>query len=91
MIDLHPAAQRAVGVVTSVADYQLGFATPCPDASVGDLIDHIGVFAVRFAAAGRKESAGRTSPPPRPSGTNLEPSMWNPFGATALWPAMNPS
>ena len=75
MIDLHPAAQRAIGVVTSVVDDQLGLPTPCPDSSVGDLIDHIGVFAVRFVAAARKESDGNTSPPPRPSGTNLE-SGW---------------
>ena len=73
MIDLHPPAQRAIGVVTSVGDDQLGLPTPCPDASVGDLIDHVGVFAVRFVAAARKESDGRMSPPPRPSGTNLEP------------------
>lgn len=72
MIDLHLAAQRAIGVVTSVVDDQLGLPTPCPDASVGDLIDHVGVFAVRFVAAARKESDGRTSPPPQPSGTNLE-------------------
>ena len=73
MIDLHPAAQRAIGLVTSVDDDQLGLPTPCPDSSVGDLIDHIGVFAVRFVAAARKESDGNTSPPPPPSVTNLEP------------------
>ena len=73
MIDLHPAAQRAIGLVTTVDDDQLGLPTPCPDSSVGDLIDHIGVFAVRFVAAARKESDGDTSPPPPPSVTNLEP------------------
>lgn len=75
MIDLHPATQRAIGVVTSVVDDQLSLRTPCPESSVGDLIDHVGVFAVRFAAAARKESDGPSSPPPRPSGTNLE-SGW---------------
>jgi uncharacterized protein (TIGR03086 family) len=73
MIDLHPSADRMLGVVISVGDDQLGHPTPCGDASVGDLIDHVGVFAVRFAAAARKETDGRTSPPPRPSGDNLEP------------------
>jgi uncharacterized protein (TIGR03086 family) len=73
MIDLEPAAQRATRVITSVADHQLGLLTPCPDASVGDLVDHIGVFAVRFTAAARKQSDARTPAPPPPSGTNLEP------------------
>jgi uncharacterized protein (TIGR03086 family) len=72
MIDIHPAAQRTISLVTSVADEQLGLPTPCPEACLGDLIDHVGVFAVRFVAAARKESDGRTSPPPPPSGANLE-------------------
>jgi uncharacterized protein (TIGR03086 family) len=75
MIDIHPAVQRTISVVTSVEDQQLGLPTPCPDANVGDLIDHLGVFAVRFVAAARKESEGGTSPPPPPSGANLE-SGW---------------
>jgi uncharacterized protein (TIGR03086 family) len=72
MIDLQPATQRTIDVVTSVADDQLGLPTPCPAACVGDLIDHLGVFAVRFFAAARKESQGRTSPPPPPRRANLE-------------------
>ena len=42
-------------------------------ACVGDLIDHLGVFAERFQAAARKESEGRTSPPSPPNRANLEP------------------
>jgi len=72
MIDLHPAAQRTIGVVVSATDDQLALPTACPDATVGDLIDHVGVFATRFAAAARKDSEGRTSPPPPPNGANLE-------------------
>ena len=72
MIDLHPAVERTIAVVTSVADQQLAVPTPCPDVCVGDLIDHLGVFAVRFAAAARKETEGRTSPAPPPSSSNLE-------------------
>jgi uncharacterized protein (TIGR03086 family) len=73
MIDLHPAAQRTMGLLASVADEQLALPTPCPASSVGDLIDHIGVFAVRFLAAAHKDSTDRASPPPAPSGANLEP------------------
>ena len=72
VIDVHPAAQRTIGVVTAVRDEQLSLPTPCPEACVGDLIDHIGVFAVRFAAAARKDAEGRSSPPPPPDGANLE-------------------
>ena len=72
MIDLQPACERAISLVTSVGDDQLGRPTPCPDASVGDLIDHLGTFAVAFAASARKETSGRDSPPPPPSATNLE-------------------
>src|SRR5215207_7005997 len=63
MIDLEPAAQRATRVITSVADDQLDLPRPCPDACVGDLVDHIGVFAVRFTAAARKQSHASTSGP----------------------------
>ena len=73
MIDLHPAAERTASLVTSLADDQLDRPTPCPEARVGDLIDHLGVFAVRFLAAAHKESGDRTTPPPPPSRANLEP------------------
>jgi uncharacterized protein (TIGR03086 family) len=73
MIDLHPAAQRTISLVTSLVDEQLDLPTPCPEARVGDLIDHLGVFAVRFLAAARKDSEGRTTPPPPPDRANLEP------------------
>ena len=73
MIDLHPAAERTASLVTSLADDQLDLPTPCPEARVGDLIDHLGVFAVRFLAAAHKESGDRTTPPPPPSRANLEP------------------
>src|SRR5215213_4857324 len=73
VIDLEPAVQRAIAVITSVADDELGLPTPCPDACVGDLVDHIGVFAVRFTAVALKQSDGETPAPPPPSGTNLEP------------------
>ena len=72
MIDIHPAAQRTCGLVAAVADEQLLLPTPCPDACVGDLIDHLGMFAVRFTAAARKDADGLTTPAPAPSGSNLE-------------------
>jgi len=72
MIDLRPAAQRTIGLVASVAEGQLDGPTPCPGMCVGDLIDHIGVFAVRFVEAAHKNTGDRTSPPPPPDVANLE-------------------
>ena len=72
MIDLHPPAQRIVGLVTSVTDDQLGRPTPCGVMRVGDLIDHLGLFAVRFVASARKNTGDRTSPPLPPDAQNLE-------------------
>src|SRR5262245_29265531 len=73
MIDIHPAAQRLTGVATAVGDDQLGLPTPCADANVGDLIDHLGVVAVRFVAAARKDLEVGAAPPPPPSSADLEP------------------
>jgi uncharacterized protein (TIGR03086 family) len=72
MIDIHPAAQRTIGLIASITDEQLSRPTPCPESCLGDLIDHVGVFAVRFGDAARKESDGRNSRPPPPSADNLE-------------------
>ena len=72
MIDLQPAVQRTTTAVTSIDDDQLGLPTPCPDMTVGDLIDHIGTFAMKFAEVARKEPESGTRPP-RPAAANLEP------------------
>ena len=72
MIDLRPAAERTSILITSVAEDQLGLPTPCPEMTLGDLIDHIGMFADRFAAAARKDLGDRPWPPPRPSREHLE-------------------
>jgi uncharacterized protein (TIGR03086 family) len=70
MIDLQPAAQRTLGVVTSVADDQLGLPTPCPASSVGDLIDHVSSLSVAFRRAARKDAEGATAAP-QPDAANL--------------------
>lgn len=58
-------------MIRSITDDQLHLPTPCADMCVGDLVDHVGVFAVRFAESARKDTGGRTSPPP-PDVANLE-------------------
>src|SRR6266849_3394556 len=64
MYDLNPATRMLASLVAKVGDAQLGAPTPCPEYTVGDLLDHIGGVAVAFASAARKENGPNASPPP---------------------------
>ena len=55
-IDLRPAAERTAGLVQHISDDDLTKPTPCPAASVGDLIDHIRTFSTAFTSRFRKAS-----------------------------------
>lgn len=55
LIDLEPAASRMVRLVQAVPDDALGRPTPCAAYTVGDLLDHIGGFALAFRAAAVKQ------------------------------------
>jgi uncharacterized protein (TIGR03086 family) len=57
-LDLRPAAERLARLVQAVPDDGLARPTPCARYTVGDLLDHIGGFAVAFAAAARKTPLG---------------------------------
>jgi len=52
--DLEPAARRMASLVEAVPDDALDRPTPCERYSVGDLLDHIGGFALAFEAAAVK-------------------------------------
>ncbi len=54
--DLHAAAAVMAELVGTVSDDQLTEPTPCPDYSIGDLVDHIGGFAMAFTWAANKEA-----------------------------------
>ena len=56
LIDLRPAADRLAAIVRGVRDDQLDAPTPCPEYTVGDLLDHIGGLAKAFTWAATKES-----------------------------------
>jgi uncharacterized protein (TIGR03086 family) len=58
-------------LLASVDDQQLTAPTPCPDTTLGDLIDHVGTFSRAFVAVARKEVAATGAPPP-PDAANLE-------------------
>jgi uncharacterized protein (TIGR03086 family) len=64
MIDLRPATDRMAALVDGLADEQLALPTPCGAATVGDLVDHLGMFASNFIKVARKELDEASSTPP---------------------------
>ena len=72
--DLHGAAGRMARLLEAVPNGSLGAPTPCPDLSLGALIDHVGGFVTVFAASAKKEIGELTAPPPDPRADNLEPA-----------------
>ena len=73
MIDIAPAASRVAALLAGTTDDQLAAPTPCPDTTVGDLIDHVGGLTLGFTATAAKQRDAMSGPPPRPSAANLEP------------------
>ena len=60
--DLDPTARRVADLLMSVPDAALTDPTPCPEYTLGDLIDHIGGCALAFADAARKVGGEAASP-----------------------------
>ena len=62
--DLSAAAAALAELIRNVSDDQLTGPTPCPEYSVGDLVDHVGGFAMAFTWAANKEAppAGAQGP-----------------------------
>jgi uncharacterized protein (TIGR03086 family) len=54
MLDLEPATRVLAGLVDGVRDEQLTAPTPCTEASLGDLIDHVDGLSLAFTAAATK-------------------------------------
>jgi uncharacterized protein (TIGR03086 family) len=82
-IDLTPATQRLAALVREVRDDQLLDPTPCPEYTVGDLLDHIGGLPAAFVGAATKQP-GDIAPPG--NGANL-PEGWRvtfPDGLAAM-------
>ena len=46
--DLSPAAATMAELIRKISDDQLTGPTPCPDYSLGDLVDHVGGLAMAF-------------------------------------------
>ncbi|SDW56465.1 TIGR03086 family protein [Amycolatopsis xylanica] len=71
MIDLGPTAQRMAELLAGVKDDQLGLPTPCPDYTLGDLIDHIDGLTLAFTFAATKEKLPVDGDPPLGDGSRL--------------------
>jgi uncharacterized protein (TIGR03086 family) len=71
MIDLTPSAERMTALLDAVTDDQLDRPTPCPDSSLGDLVDHVGTLTIAFTAKAGDDGS-RSGPPPKPDAANLE-------------------
>ena len=60
-VDLMPAARRLADLVGQVSDNVLDAPTPCPDYTVGDLIDPVGGAALAFTGAAAKNMSEVTA------------------------------
>jgi uncharacterized protein (TIGR03086 family) len=80
LIDLGPSTRALSELVGRVGDGVLGAPTPCPDYTVGDLVEHIGGLTTAFTMAARKDTAA--AGPPRPGdASRLEPGWRQRIGA----------
>jgi uncharacterized protein (TIGR03086 family) len=70
-VDLTPAARRMGDLVRGVPDELLDAATPNPDYTLGDLLDHVGGAALAFAGAAAKDTGDATSQGPSGDATRL--------------------
>jgi len=74
-LDLMPAATTLGSLVQHVPDDRLGDPTPCPDFTVGDLVEHVGGLALAFTAAAHKARGPLTDRAPNPDAARL-PADW---------------
>ena len=70
-LDLGPAAQRLADLVVGVPDELLDGPTPCPEYSLGDLVDHVDGLARAFAAAATKSGGEAANHRPTPDASRL--------------------
>lgn len=70
-VDLAPATERMAALIRGVPDELLGGPTPCPDYTLGDLVEHVGGLALAFTAAARKTEGGAGSQGPSGDASRL--------------------
>lgn len=75
MFDHRPAAAEMARLVNGVRDDQLGGPTPCPEYTLGDLLEHVHGLSLAFTMAARKEELPPTDGPPHGTASRL-PADW---------------
>ena len=73
MLDLGPATQRMADLLAAVPDDALAGPTPCPNYTLGDMVDHVGGLSLAFAAAASKDLGDFTDQAPAPDASHLGP------------------
>lgn len=73
MLDLEPATRALAELVDGVRDDQLTAPTPCTEACLGDLIDHVDGLSVAFTAAATKTPLAGGSQGPSADASRLGP------------------
>jgi uncharacterized protein (TIGR03086 family) len=73
MIDLRPAAQRLASAVTAIPDDALAAPTPCPEYTVGDLVEHVAGLSLAFRAAATKAAIEGAPAAPAGDASRLAP------------------
>ena len=73
MVDLGPAARRMAELIEGVPDDALDGPTPCPDYTLGDLVEHVGGLAQAFTAAAKKAFGQQVDQQPAGDASGLPP------------------
>jgi uncharacterized protein (TIGR03086 family) len=80
MYDLGPATETMTSLLMGVSDAALSDRTPCPDYTLGDLVEHVGGLALAFTGAATKNPLEAT-----PSGdASRLPDGWRDVFASRL-------
>jgi uncharacterized protein (TIGR03086 family) len=74
-LDFAPPVRQLRSLLLGITDDQLGRPTPCPEWTVGDLLDHLIMLSRVFTQAAQKKTdlPGTDTAPPPPSAANLPP------------------
>jgi uncharacterized protein (TIGR03086 family) len=72
-IDLEPAAQRMSDLVRDVPEERFDSPTPCPDYTLGDLVEHVAGLTIAFTGAARKDTGEATSQSGSGDASRLDP------------------
>src|SRR5215211_3792885 len=70
-VDLEPATRRMAVLLAGIPDEALDRPTPCPDYTLGDLVDHVGGFTLAFTAAATKTADAAGGPGPSGDASRL--------------------